>query len=119
MQSASIQGDPVIGEVIFEGYQSFYSPWFPRGANVAKFSIEVFAITGMTLSWEVETKNSEDVDSSAVQVGSTQTETAAGVSTTSKFTGFKELVRYKFKTGATPSLDWVHFRMLNPAWLYN
>ena len=116
---AGMLGPPVIGEIIFEGSDLYYSPWFPRGADVGKFSIEVIAISGVTLSWDVETKNSEDVDSAAVQVGSTQTETTAGVSTTSKFTGFKELVRYRYKTGVTASMDWVHFRMLNPAWLYN
>jgi len=80
--------------------------------------IEVIAISGASLDWEVETKNGEDVDSAAVQVGSTQTVTTAGVTTTAKFTGFKGLVRYRYKTGLTVSMDWVHFRMLNPAWLY-
>ena len=115
----AMQGAPIIGDVIFEGFNSFFSPWFARGGDAARFAIEIIAISGVSLSWEVETKNSEDADSSAVQIGTTTTTTTTGISRTGKFTGCKELVRYKYKTGATDSIDWVHLRALNPAWLYN
>jgi len=116
---AAMQGDPIIGEVIFEGYTTFYSPWFPRGGDDAVFILETFDISGLTLTWTFWTKNAEDTDASATQVGSAETITAAGLKETSLLSGFKELVRYKFSTGATPSMDWVHFRVLNPSWQYN
>ena len=116
----------VIGDTVFEGADSsttpkssLYSPWFPRGGDAAVFTLEVISINGLTLTWVVETKNSEDANSAASTVGSAVTATTTGLKYTATLTGFEELVRFRYDTGSSASMDWVHFRALNPSWAYN
>jgi hypothetical protein len=41
------------------------------------------------------------------------------VTTSSNFTGCKELVRYKFTLQGSSAVRWVHFRTNAPIWLPN
>lgn len=117
---------------------AFYSPWFPRGGNLAKFTCQVFASADISGGGEafkitVETKNVDDSDKDVVtpQGGGLQTITLAsppvlttwevGANLSSGNTGFLELVRFKYwLISETSDVEpWVHFRMLNPIWLTN
>ena len=81
--------------------------------------IEVVAINGLTLTWRIETKNHDEVDSSATTSGSAVTTTASGIASTATLSGLKEQVRFRFDTGGTASMDWVHVRVLPTAWQSN
>lgn len=101
----------IIGQTVFAG--TYYSPWFPRRGDAAVFAGEVIAATG-SMMLNVEHKNSEDADSAAAVLGSAII--SSGVGTVS-VTGMKELVRFKYFVGT--SGNWVHFRVLPPAWRLN
>jgi hypothetical protein len=118
---------------------TYFSPWFPRGGNLAKFTCQVFASESLSGGGEgfkisVETKNSEDSDKDqsafTPQGGGAQTMTLTALALTtwevgadlgSSNNGFLELVRFKYQLiSATASTEpWVHFRILNPVWLTN
>lgn len=123
------------GEQLFAGIAGtspatyVYTPWMPSAGDTAVFGLEIFNITSsLTLKWNVETKNSEDVDASATELMTTdQSETTVGVkyskdggASTAPLDGCKELYRYRFATGGTASItEWVNFRELAPAWQLN
>lgn len=115
---------------------TYYSPWFPRGGNLAKFTCQVFAFDGLSGGGEklqigVETKNSEESDKDAVLMSGTpvnitltilaSTTWEAGANLSSANPGFKELVRFKYQIVSTSegAEPWVHIRVLNPVWLSN
>lgn len=116
---------------------AYFSPWFPRGGNLAKFTCQVFASESLSGGSEffrilVQTKNSEDSDKGAItpQGGTAQTMSLTalalttwevGANLSSANTGFLELVRFKYElVSATAGTEpWVHFRILNPVWLTN
>ena len=92
----------------------------PRGGDSAVFTLQVMGLSSsITMTWTVETKNVEDADSSASTVGSAVTVNASGLHYTATLTGFKELVRFRYDTGSTGSMDWIHFRALEPSWQSN
>ena len=109
--------------------QCVYTPWMKCRGSVAVFGIEIFKITsGLTLTWSVQTKTSEDPDSAASELGPATgiSETTAGLkysddgSGDMQLPGCKELYRYVFATGTTASTtEWVNFRELAPAWELN
>lgn len=112
---------------------TYFSPWFPRGGNLAKFTCQVFEFDEIDkFQISVQTKNSEDSDKDATapQGGSAQNMTLTqlalttwevGANLSSANAGFKELVRFKYEVvSLTASTEpWVHFRVLNPLWLSN
>ncbi len=100
-----------------------YTPWYPRQGDSATSSFEVIAISDDTkIEFDVETKNSEDADSSATGIGSTTSIIDSGSHDAASLRdGFKELFRYKVTltadTGAGSGIDlYCHFRILNPSW---
>ena len=102
--------------------QTVYSPWFPRGGDNLRATLEVVDIqgTGATLTVSVFTKNSEDTSNGADADSSVSfIETDAGRVTKEWVAqgakGLKEMVRYKFAATATED-GWVLFRMLTPVW---
>ena len=111
----------IIGQTIFMG-SYFVSPWFPRKGDAAMFAAEVLAAGGATLTFGVQTKNSEDVDTapSAASTGTIVSSSAigAGAIGTIAASGLKELVRFAYVVGGTTA-QWVHFRVLPPAWRMN
>ena len=57
----------IIGQTLMAPESSVYyfTPWFPRGGNQGHFAVEVIAATSnVRVQVFVQTKNSEDVDSS-------------------------------------------------------
>jgi hypothetical protein len=116
---------------------TYFSPWLPRGGNLARFTCQVFASEGLNESTSpfeifVETKNSEDPDRAVInpQGGGTGkvialtplalTAWEVGANLSSGNTGFLELVRFRYRLTPVASTEpWVHFRVLNPVWLAN
>ena len=123
------------GETLFKGIAGtsaatyVYTPWMHAGGDTAVFGVEIINISAScTLSWNVETKNSEDTDASATALmASDQAETTVGVKyskdgggSTAPLDACKELYRYRFATGSGYSLtEWVNFRELAPTWQAN
>lgn len=112
----------------------YYSPWFPRGGNAGVFQLDLMEVVDMsTVQFAIETKNTEDDDKDAltsfasVTISSfsslpARTKLVAGASLDSTTTdsGFRELVRYRYTLDSSSSDGgFIHFRMLNPAWLSN
>lgn len=115
---------------------TYYSPWFTRGGNLAKFSCQVVAYDDLAGSDKfqigVETKNSEDSDKTVTtpQGGAAVAMTLSpltiktwqvGANLSSANVGFLELVRFKYQIVSVNANKepWVHIRMLNPVWLSN
>lgn len=115
------------------GGSVIFSPWFPRGADSARMTLDVTAIsTGGSpqITVEVFTKNSEDAgdgENSSAVTGDNIIRTLVGRTTHEWDSevlikvmpianlGLRELVRYKY-TIADIDSDWVLFRMLDPVW---
>lgn len=126
----------IIGQVLMspeETLTTYYGPWVTAEGNLAVVACEVINTENVeSFSVTVQTKNSEESDKDAVapQGGADNAITPA-TETVTKFNvgaklssttdlGFKELMRYKFKVTAasgTGANGFVHFRMMNPAWL--
>ena len=104
-----------------------YSPWFPRGGDSARFTLDVIkshATSGATITFEVEawTKNREETGDGADADTSVSISSVSGRTTTewlsTSSVGFKELVRYRFILGNSGKSGtvWILFRMLPPVW---
>lgn len=103
-----------------------YSPWFPRGADNAIFTMEVIADVNpagtnkLGLDVDVFEKNTEDVGDGAVVSGSTfSTMNTVGFYKTPVIEGLKELVRFKYSfapTGTGVIVAAALYRMLPPTW---
>lgn len=109
------------GELLFKGWTGVdpadwaYTPWMPVRGDKATFGVEVVAINGVTLTWEVQTRDLENPSVSviATPVGMTTVTTLYAFNATAA----KQLVRYRFKTGSGASTtDYVVFRALQPSW---
>ena len=101
-----------------------YTPWFPRGGNGLRASVQYLNKSGAlsTFSCTVLTKNNEDSDASESTLGSSfsiSSSTLGEVTTSSTFTGCKELVRYSISVMASSGTEWVHFEINSPIWLPN
>lgn len=105
----------IIGQTVFSG--SYMSPWFPRQGDSAVFAAELLAAGGAAIVTTVLTKNKADPDTGTLNLGSTNSLSAAGVGTVLG-TGLRELVRFSYAVAGT-STQWVHFRVLPPAWRMN
>lgn len=111
------------GEVLFKGWDSSsgqwcYTPWMPVRGDVGTFGVEVVTVSGVTLTWNVETRTAES-PGSVVVLFANQTVSAVGVSTvTSSPSEQKALqwVRYRFATeGSATASDYVILRPLLPS----
>ena len=98
-------------------------PWFPRGGDSLRFTVDVVAISGATLKVSVLTKNSEERGEGSPASATSDIEASVvgretGVIDSSgsgnQTTGFKELTRYKFQVSG--DLGSVLFRMLPEVW---
>jgi hypothetical protein len=99
----------------------YYTPWLPRQGDAFTAVIEFLRSSGaVTMACQVETKNNEDPDSSATNLGaSISVTTTAGAVTKANRSGALELVRYKITITGTSALQWVHFRSNPPIWQPN
>lgn len=103
---------------------TIFSPWFPRQSDSARFTLEVVAVSGATITVSVFTKNSEDggdgTDSDSAGSPTRITGSSVGRTTTEWLSrgtiSLHDLVRYKFVVTGTNNYDWVLFRMLPPVW---
>lgn len=112
-----------------------YSPWFPRGGDYGLFTVEAIKFSNtsddhLKLKVDMVHKNSSDpgngtdISNSTFSVAgnaATMRVTMDMSTAVSGFTGFKELVRYKFTVTTTDSPAttvslWATFRMLAPVW---
>lgn len=95
-----------------------FSPWFPRQGDNAIFTVDVVAISGVTLSVEVFTKNTEDAgNGSPVSPASGSLSGIVDPGAVAATWGpdtLLELVRYRYTVESAG--DWVLFRMLTPVW---
>jgi len=123
------------GETLYKGIAGssadtyVYTPWMRSSGDTAVYGVQIINISsGCTLSWNVETKNSEDADSAATALmASDQAETSTGVKyskdgggSTAPLDACLELYRYRFATGSGYSTtEGVNFRELAPAWQLN
>lgn len=112
------------GEILFKGWSGTgdndwaNTPWMPVRGGKATFGVEVVAINGVTLTWEVQTRDLESpsVTTIATPAGMTTVTTLYAFNSTSLAVA-KQLVRYRFKTGSGASTtDYVIFRALQPSW---
>lgn len=127
----------IIGQTVLSGIEgldeTYYSPWFGRGGSGAEFVMDILAISsGCVVTFTVETKSSED-DNQSASVTSVLTSSSlstvaqhglkagtdvAGSLIGSSASGLQELVRFRYDVSSSGSTqEWVHFRMLNPAWI--
>lgn len=95
----------------------YYSPWFPRAADNAVFTLEKlqdsFGSTPMTVT--VYTKNREDEGSAPGSPAGTFT-LLTGNFYEVACVGLKELVRFKISFRASSAGQGVVFRFLGPTW---
>jgi len=121
------------GEILFAGWAGdsnvpyapadeatwAHTPWMPVRGDIATFGVEAVSVGGtISLGWEIQTRTAED--------GATPTTIATGTALTGVGTSFKtntltskakQWVRYRFKTGSTPSTaNYIIFRALQPSW---
>lgn len=111
------------GQLLIQG-STVYSPWFKRGGDSVRVTLEVLEISGATIKVELYTKKADDAGdgSNADSGATTKIEVTAVGRTTQEWSkdvdvdiGLNDLVRYKFTvTGSTT--NWVLFRMLEPQW---
>jgi hypothetical protein len=107
----------IIGQTVMSG-GTYFSPWFPRQGDSAVFSAQVIACsTAGTFTVQVQTKNNDDVDPGTVVGSFSGTPNTLGVFGGTQFLGMKELLRFQYTQ--TGSSNFVHFRVLPPAWESN
>jgi hypothetical protein len=116
----------VIGQLLHATTtQPYYTPWSGRRGNSAVMVLDVIAcsLTGGTgAQISVQTKNSEDPDSSPTPdtLGSFANITSVPATPPTLYvSGFKELYRLKVTFVSTGADDWLHFRQLQPSWVTN
>ena len=102
---------------------SSYSPWFPRGGDNLRATLDLIAVSGSgKLRVDVFTKNTEDpgdgsnADSTLKIDTSTTGRTTIEWPASSASPGLLELCRYKFSFSAGSAGDRALFRMLPPVW---
>jgi len=117
------------GETLYKGIGSgyVYTPWMPCRGDKAVFVLEILKITsGLTLAWNIETKNKEqaDADAVALMTPSDQSETSPGTkysmdggANPTELENCLELYRFRISTGSGFSTsEFVNLRVLQPAW---
>ena len=129
-----IIGETLLSENSTDG-DTYFTPWFPTGGNLAALTCEVIAVAGASkidsFKVQVQTKNKEDADKDAVDLLGTAQSITLTAGAYTKFNagasldsttdaGFLELVRFMYIPKADAGkLAWVHYRMLPPSWLTN
>lgn len=111
------------GETLFGGWTGTaaadwaHTPWVPVRGDFATFAVQVLAINGITLTWEVQTRTLEDPTVTTIAgSGGSLTITTVSVGKSLNSTACKQLVRYRFKTGSASTTNYVTLRALQPSW---
>lgn len=121
------------GEILFAGWEGqtsnpyapgdeaswAHTPWMPVRGDIATFAVEAVAAGGtISLGWEIQTRTAED-GAIPTTIATGTALTGVGTSSVTNTTGnrAKQWVRYRFKTGSTPSTsNYIIFRALQPSW---
>ncbi|MBL8756596.1 MAG: hypothetical protein JNK15_25095 [Planctomycetes bacterium] len=104
---------------------NYFGAWMPRHGDALTAVFEVLrasATTGWSIVCKVQTKDSEDSDASASDLGSVTIDAAATWPInkfTAVLTGAKELVRIKFECNGAGTDRWVHMRTNPIIWQPN
>lgn len=93
---------------------SVYNPWFNRGGDYLRTTLDPVGLQGATLTVKVLITNRQDSGDGVEIEGTSIVGTTVGRST-AEWGGLEELVRYEFTVG-TASGNWALFRMLDPVW---
>lgn len=96
---------------------SYYTPWFPKGADNGVFMMEKLldTISGTAVTVTVWTKNREDEGSAPGSLVGTFA-TLSGAFLEAICTGLKDLVRFRINFTAASTGQGVIFRFLGPTW---
>lgn len=109
----------LLGETVRSpGAQTNYGFWMPAGGNDGIGGVEVFYCSAAVFKIEVETKSSDQDDSSSTTVSGSMAPTA-GATITSYSTliaNAKDLVRYKVTASGAGV---VHLQLAQPLWQPN
>jgi hypothetical protein len=105
------------------GASSYWTPWFPKGADNGAFTIEIvkkwLGSSGGSFAVEVWTKNREEAGSQGPGSATAFTQLGSTDFWEAKVTDLKQLVRLKITvTGGTggSALQGVVYRFLPPTW---
>jgi hypothetical protein len=111
----------IIGQTIndlgTDGAVTFFTPWFSRADDNARFTYErIHSTLVSSETVEVYSKKGEDPGDSPGSVVAT----FAGLGSTSLFeaacSGLKDMIRFKITLASNDSPGWLHFRFLQPTW---
>lgn len=110
----------VQGEILFKGLdpaadQWVYTPWITVRGDIATFAVEVTAINGTELTWNVETRTAESPD--VAELLSDQTANTVNIHYATATLKAEQLFRYKMATQSGADVTkWVRCRALTPSW---
>lgn len=94
---------------------TYYTPWFPRGADNGVFALEMLESTvGNGWTATVVHKNREDEGSAPATAGTFAS--LSGNFYEVNCTGLKELLRYQIQVSSREINEGVVFRFLAPTW---
>lgn len=113
----------LIGQSVFvpaDPGATYYGPWTPRQGDAGTAVLEIIkeSAPGWTLTLNVETKNAEDSDGSAMVLGSLTPITTTGIHLL-QFRDCLELVRVVYEIVADHDPYWLHLRSNPTQWQPN
>lgn len=96
---------------------TYYTPWFPKAADNAIFTMEKIldTISGTAVAVTVYTKNREDEGSAPGSLVATFS-TLSGNILEAKCTGLKDMVRFRITFTAASAGQGLIYRFLPPTW---
>ena len=117
-------GTVILGQSVIAptGGATYYTPWMPRQGDAFTQVVEFMRSSGaLSMTCLVQTKNNEDSDASATNLGAAFAVSTAspGDVTTANRSGALELVRCELTVTGTSATRWVHFRSNPPIWQPN
>lgn len=93
-----------------------FSPWFPRQADNAVFTLEIVAKQGSTkLTVQLFTKTTDDAGDGGAVASPTDVG-SVGRTALPQEGEMQTLVRYRYTASAGSAGDWILFRLLPPVW---
>lgn len=110
------------GEILFKGLSPgndewVYTPWITVRGDIATFAVEVTAINGTDLTWNVETRTAEDPATIIRLFGTNQTASSVDIHKATATVKAKQQIRYLMATqSGVDAAKWVRCRALAPSW---
>ena len=111
----------VQGEILFKGLNPandewVYTPWITVRGDIATFAVEVTAINGTDLTWNVETRTAED-PITIIPLFGNQTASSVDIHKATATVNAKQQIRYRMATqSGVDAAKWVRCRALTPSW---